>query len=134
MVMDVAVKEFDFPEDAVFELTHGDCWLLAASLKNATGLSYAPVYGDGEIHHVGIELPDGKIVDVEGIWEADVWERRWIDELQEVWEVYVGGGEIASGEGSPILHSYDPSIESCDFGGLKLSEIRDAIIEDIASL
>lgn len=132
--MDEAVKAFNFPEDAVFELTHGDCWLLAASLKNATGFPYATIYGDGEIHHVGVELPDGKIVDIEGVWESDVWERRWIEELQEVWEVYVGGDDIAPHEGEPILHSYEPEIESSEFGGLNLSEIRDAILEDIAGL
>lgn len=132
--MNEAVKEFEFPEDAVFELSHGDCWLLAASLRNATGLPYATIYGDGEIHHIGIELPDGKVVDIEGIWEPDVWERRWIDELQEVWEVYAGGGEIAPHEGSTILHTYDPSIEDCVFGGMKLGEIRDLIIADIAVL
>jgi hypothetical protein len=126
------VKAFSFPEETVFDLTHGDCWFLAASLSKATNLPYATIYGDGEIQHVGIELPDGRIVDIEGIWEPHDWETRWYDEL-EAFEVYLGCSPSEE-EGDPILHDYWVHIEDYYYGDLRLADIRDDILKTLVSV
>lgn len=130
--MNTPVKGFDFPEETVFDLTHGDCWFLAASLSKALNLPYATIYGDDEIQHVGVELPDGNIVDIEGIWEPQEWENRWYDAL-DAFDVYLGC-HPGEDEGESILHSYEPYIEDYSYGGLRLSEIRDSILKTFAVL
>lgn len=127
--MSAPVIEFSFPEETVFDLTHGDCWFLAASLAKATNLPYATIYGDDEIQHVGIELPDGRIVDVEGVWEDHEWVNRWYDEL-DAFDIYLGCSPRRE-EGEPILHEYNDCIENYSYGGLTLAEIRDAIMEQL---
>lgn len=123
--------KFSFPEETVFELTHGDCWVLAASLSHVAKLPYATIYGDGVIEHVGVELPDGRIVDIEGIWDPVSWESRWYEEL-EAFEVYLGCSPEPH-EGEDILHTYDTRIETLVYGDLSLTEIRDQILRKILS-
>lgn len=41
------------------------------------------------MQHVGIELPNGDIVDIEGIWESSQWLTKWEEELTDVWKIYL---------------------------------------------
>lgn len=36
---------FDFDEETVFELTHGDCWYLASTLRSRLKLPYVVIQG-----------------------------------------------------------------------------------------
>lgn len=75
-------------------------------------------------------MPDGRIVDVEGIWNPLDWESRWYDEL-EAFEVYLGCSP-APHEGEPILHTYDDRIETLVYGDMSLQDIRDRILQEIS--
>lgn len=126
--------EFEFDESVIDELTNGECWALAAILHERTGLPFAAIHGDGEIVHVGVELPDNMVVDIEGIWESAAWETRWVDNLQDVWEVYAGFVPDDF-EDKDALLGYTPSREMQCYGfdGEKLGTIADTIVEGIAA-
>lgn len=125
--------EFEFDESVIDELTNGECWSLAAILHERTGLPVAAIHGDGDIVHVGIELADNMVVDIEGIWESSSWEARWADNLQDVWEMYVGFVPDDF-EDKDALLGYTPSLEGFAVGsnGEALGRIADKVVADIA--
>lgn len=125
-------RRFGFSEEIVEELTHGDCWHLASALRSRLKLPYAIIHGDGQMHHAGIELPDGNIVDIDGVWEVSEWERHWIDELGDVWEVYVGEPDVED-ENYELLYPQDDGIENVVYGkdGTTLKEIADSILVEL---
>jgi hypothetical protein len=121
---------FDFGEQIVDELTNGDCWSLAGILHQRTGLPFAALHGDGEVVHVGVEIADGVVVDIEGIWDSGSWETHWVDLLDDVWEMYYGfiPDDLEDRE---ALLGYSPSLESCVIGDETLGNIADKIVASI---
>ena len=125
--------QFQFSESIVDELTNGECWVLAAILHERTGLPFAAIYGDDEIVHVGIELPDNMVVDIEGIWESSDLETHWAEILQDdVWELSAGFVPDDYEDREALL-GYDPSLENVMFDGQTLGNIADQIVTSIAA-
>lgn len=124
--------EFGFSETIVDELINGECWSLASVLHYRSGLPFAALYGDGEIVHVGVELGDGMVVDIEGIWESAVWESAWLERLDDVWEIY-SGFVTDDLEDREALLGYSPSLESECMGNEDdtLGSIADRIMERV---
>lgn len=125
--MPEALVSFDFPELVVSDFTHGDCWQLAAALYQVTFYPYIYIRDEYEIQHVGIELPDGNIVDIEGIWDPSDWQTRWYDELDDCDDVFIAD-EATHEEVEEILYKYDSAIENYVYSGLTLKEIRQSIV------
>lgn len=74
------VVAFDYPTDIVRAFTCGDCWLLALALNKLNKkLTLVTISQDkkGDWCHVAVELPNGFIVDIEGIWRDKEWLERW---------------------------------------------------------
>lgn len=126
--------EFSFDESVIDELTNGDCWFLAAILHKRTGLPFAALHGDGDIVHVGIELADNMIVDIEGIWESSAWESHWAELMQDVWEIYAGYVPDDLEEKDALL-GYKPSLENVivGFNNETLGSIADRIVANLAA-
>lgn len=121
---------FDFDEQIVDELTNGDCWVLAAVLHQRTGLPFAALHGDGEVVHVGVETADGFVVDIEGIWDSGSWETRWVDKLDDVWEMDYGFIPDDM-EDKEALLGYSLSLETALFGDETLGNIADKIVASV---
>lgn len=70
---------FSFDSEVVDDYTCGDCWLLAAAVKDVTGLPFVAYFdkADGQWNHVANRLPDGRIVDIEGVWTPEAWAEKW---------------------------------------------------------
>lgn len=85
------VYDFDFSESTVDEYIHGDCWYLALALSNHLNLPVVAIWGDREIQHVGVELPNNNVVDIMGVWRSDSWSGYWYDELDACDDVYYDG-------------------------------------------
>lgn len=64
----------------VIAYTQGDCWYLSRVLAEMTGLDVAVVSYENdpsEWCHVGVLLPNGKVLDIEGATTPSEWLRRW---------------------------------------------------------
>jgi hypothetical protein len=130
LMMAEAEMDFGFSETIVDELTNGDCWSLAGILHQRTGFPFAAIHGDGEVVHVGIEIADGVVVDIEGIWDSGSWETHWVDILDDVWEIYYGFVPDDM-EDKDALLGYSPSLKSFTFGEEALGSIADKIVASI---
>lgn len=82
-------------EDTVDAFTCGDCWHLAWELHRLTGYpmifssmwtteEYIPEPASFEWDHVAVVLPDGRIMDVNGVQGAQDWEERWNTENEVI--------------------------------------------------
>lgn len=71
------VYSFGLPSSTIQDYTEGGCWFLAGELGKLLGGKYRAVMIGQETYHVGAMLPNGFIVDVEGVWEDWLWENRW---------------------------------------------------------
>lgn len=80
---------FGFDERALRAYSNGSCWYLALALQHKSGLKPIGLWADGSIRHVGVELSDGRIVDIEGIWNRESWLVDWKCELDYLDHVYV---------------------------------------------
>lgn len=74
------IVSFAFPENIVDAFTKGDCWEFARTI--AKYYSYpvitAAVKADEEYwNHAANLLPDGTVIDIEGIWSPEVWIDSW---------------------------------------------------------
>lgn len=70
---------FDFSVDAVEAFTMGDCGYLALAIHLQTGWSLAALHQEDDPlawGHVGVQLPNGDYLDIEGIWTDTRVERR----------------------------------------------------------
>lgn len=83
--------DFDFNESTVDEYTHGDCWYLALALSNRLNLPVVAIWGDAEMQHVGVELPDNSVVDIMGVWDSCSWSGYWYEELSDCYDIYADG-------------------------------------------
>lgn len=73
-----------FPEDileqkVVTAYTRGDCWVLAGELlRRGYPLAIAVFSIRQEFWaHAANRLPDGRVLDVEGVWDETEWITRW---------------------------------------------------------
>ncbi|MBC9704063.1 MAG: hypothetical protein H9W81_03375 [Enterococcus sp.] len=128
-------QSFEFNEDVIFEYTHGECWYLALALQQKTDLPVVAIWGDGEIQHVGIELPNSGVVDIEGVWNSNAWGKFWYDELDDCDEVYVGETTEADDNWNNAIHSYseDMLTQVTNDNGT-LGEIADVIVANLHRL
>lgn len=66
-----------FTSEEIHAFTQGDCWELARTLGANHNLSVVivsfPFMG---LVHAGAKLPDGRIIDIEGIWTQEDWVKR----------------------------------------------------------
>jgi hypothetical protein len=79
---------FSFGDDAVEAFTTADCGYLAIAINAASGLPMVTISDDepDSWYHAGVRLPDGRILDIEGIWDPQDWMAHWD-------HVMGGGGE-----------------------------------------
>lgn len=82
--------------------TCGQCHALALAVAKKTGWPFVALdpLGDSAAH-CGVRAPDGRIIDVEGGWDARAWQRKWaaskiveVDtkEVESRWSNRKGGG------------------------------------------
>jgi hypothetical protein len=70
--------QFQFPPKTREAFTDGDCWVLAWEGANLYALPIVTVSGNESFWiHAANLLPDGRILDIEGIWEQQEWLDRW---------------------------------------------------------
>jgi len=62
--------------------TCGFCWDLALALHDHYGLEMVGLAPRSEPLHVGCRLPDGRIVDIEGVHSEQSWEALWREREQ----------------------------------------------------
>lgn len=123
------IRFFGFDEDIVDYYTRGACWYLALALHNKTGLPLVAIWADGTIHHVGVELPNGDIVDVDGVWPVNNWSGYWYDELDMCDDIEVGEPSMEDPNWSDAFNAYDETMLTAEEGfELNLDEVSDTII------
>lgn len=121
---------FGFDEDIVDNYTRGACWYLALALHNKTGLPLTAIWGEDTIHHVGVELPNGDIVDVDGVWTSNHWSGYWYDELDMCDDIEVGEPSMEDSNWADAFNAYDESMLTVDEGfELNLDEVSNLIID-----
>lgn len=127
--------DFDFDENTVFEYTHGDCWYLALALHHKINLPVVALWGDDEIQHVGVELPSGDIVDIEGIWSTNDWTGYWYDELDDCSDVFYGEPNENDDNWCNAIATYseDMLTQEVVSGSPTLGETANAVIESLRS-
>ncbi len=86
------MHKFSFGRETIERYTFGDCWILSNALHS---YGFPQVIID-EGYHVANMLPDGKIVDIEGIQSVEEFLKRW---EHKKGDLYFGCGDFA-GENS----------------------------------
>lgn len=75
------LEPFEFDGGVVDAYTAGDCWVLARTYQRMFGNAVAVmVSGDPAKHfwfHFGILMEDGRIADINGIWEREALIASW---------------------------------------------------------
>ncbi len=102
---------FDFPEEVDTAFTTGDCWHLARTIHLLTGYPVVTFqhfdYGQDLWAHAGNRLPDGRIVDIEGILPEQTWLDQWSHNVDaDPDTVYAREWSLAQ---------WDGELEICDF-------------------
>lgn len=77
---------FNFPEEIQEIFTTGDCWHLATTILRLSSFPIVTVEeetreGKSCWLHVANRLPDGRVLDIEGIWAENDWLANWHDQL-----------------------------------------------------
>lgn len=128
--------DFGFDETTVFDYTHGDCWWLALALEQAVNLPVVALWGNGEIQHVGVELPNGLIVDIAGVWTTSAWLNYWYDELDDCDEVYYDDITMEDDNWCCAVNVYSEAIldQKVVSGAPTLRETMTIIIDALHSL
>lgn len=122
-------RSFGFDEDTTYIYSHGYCWDLALALEEATGLTPVGVWGKGSIHHVGVELPNGDIMDIDGVWNRKHWAGFWEAEMDYCENFFVGPVSMDDEHWRNAVESFTPNLlTERDGPGFTLGEIRDRII------
>lgn len=70
------VEEAQIPNDRVFDYMNGLCTVLAYAIHKRFGF---PIFTDEEQSHAVCRLPDGKVLDAEGISEGWWFDEEFID-------------------------------------------------------
>lgn len=69
-----------FSETIVTTFTDGDCWVLAEQIREDMSFPIVTVSGKSDAwFHAGNQLPDGTILDIEGVWLREDWLARWVE-------------------------------------------------------
>lgn len=78
MTTSVATEYFSFKPSLVEAYTTGDCWRMACEINIQSGLPIVAL-GPNETYwiHVANRLPDGRILDVLGMWEEEDFVSHW---------------------------------------------------------
>lgn len=81
MTTSVATSRFQLPADVQEAFTYGDCWHLAKTINRLTGYpvvtaQWQELQGSGWCHAAN-RLPDGRILDIEGVWLEEEWLWKW---------------------------------------------------------
>lgn len=74
------IKVLDFDEAVVSAFTDGDCWALAQTVGLAYGFPVVTANLSDNLYiwnHAGNRLPDGTIMDIEGVWTEAAWLEYW---------------------------------------------------------
>lgn len=77
---------FTYEKHEVKAFTDGDCWELARQIHLASGytlLTLGSIEDFTDWFHAAVRLPDGRIVDIEGIWRESAWIESWQERLHE---------------------------------------------------
>lgn len=61
----------------VYDFTRGWCWALSAAIEDRYGIEPVVIRVRGAVVHYGNRLPDGSILDVEGVASPGDWMVRW---------------------------------------------------------
>lgn len=75
---------FSYNAGEVKAFTDGDCWELARQIHLASGYTIVTVGAHEDAsdwYHAGNRLPDGRIVDIEGIWQEPEWIAYWTESM-----------------------------------------------------
>lgn len=84
---------FQSPEIMREAFIYGDCWYLAQTMQAERGHPILTVSGvEWGWIHAGNLLPDGSVLDVEGIWDPKVWLSRWDATIAQENRSYYGEG------------------------------------------
>lgn len=73
-----------FNPDEKFYFTNGDCWELARSIAELYGypvITATSLEDDRYWWHAANLLPNGTILDIDGIWSAERWIHAWNDRI-----------------------------------------------------
>lgn len=62
----------------------GFCWYLALALEALSGFEPVAVWADDGMHHAGVRLPNGGVLDIAGVWTPSDWASFWAARLGEV--------------------------------------------------
>lgn len=79
--MTAPTLSWGFSRDIEDYYAKGYCWYFVLSLLDKANFEVLAVWDPKEIHHVGIKLPTGQIVDIYGIWTREDWMEYWEQEL-----------------------------------------------------
>lgn len=127
--MTTPTRNFGFDDDTVYMYSHGYCWWLAKALSDLTDLPVIAVWGKGCIRHVGVELPNGDVVDIDGVWNLQNWRNFWKSELDYCEEFSVGSVSMDDSGWRNVQNTYTPAMLSKNFElDYTLGEICDTII------
>ena len=122
MTITADIKPLDFPAEVVSAFTDGDCWELARTVGLEFGFPVVTANdSDGKSiwYHAGNRLPDGTIVDIEGIWSEATWLSIWAPRVfgtntpavlvSQDWSNKDWNAELVKGE---FEHEFTESMES----------------------
>jgi hypothetical protein len=71
---------FNYSSEVVEAFTEADCWELARLVQQTSGYGIVTASSSRSYrnwYHVGNRLPDGTILDIEGIWDETEWLSAW---------------------------------------------------------
>lgn len=117
------IKPVNFPAEVVSAFTDGDCWELASAVEGEFGFPVVTINATDDMFcwcHAGNRLPNGDILDIEGVWSEAAWVSEWTHRdygskakpgilttkewTREDWEIELKDGEFE--------HAFTESMES----------------------
>jgi len=109
-------NQFGFADDERTAFVSGDCGYLALALSketgwNLVGLSHPDAAAEDYWYHLAVQMPDGKILDINGAWTEDEFLDLWASETYEV-AIYSRNIEDATAwthKRAPKYPAFDPS-------------------------
>ena len=110
------LNQFGFTSDELNAFANGDCGYLALALNEITGWDVVIITPIEAVatdfwYHMGVLMPDGRILDIKGAWDRDVFFDLWDSENYEV-DIYDRDIEWATKsvqKRPPKYPDYDPS-------------------------
>jgi len=83
------LNQFGFTAEELNAFANGDCGYLALALNAATGWDIVVITpieaAETDFwYHMGVRMPDGRILDIKGTWDTDTFHDLWDSETYEV--------------------------------------------------